>query len=344
MVVGIKDIAAATDVSLATVSKALRGCHDVAPATRDRILGAAEEMRYRPNLLVRGMQTGRTQTIGVMMPIGGGSFFTRILLGIHDELSMHDYVPLLLSANEAQRTDGSVKHELLQIHRLVDRRVDGIILVPIEDSADDDYLAEIRDRNLPVVTIDRELPNAHLADFVGTDDHLAGQLAAEHLLLLGHKRIGHIAGPGYTSTARLRRKGFADAMQAAEVDFRIVEEQDFTNCRAASKSLLLDFRPTAVFCANDHLARNLCMMASRLGLKVGAELAVVGVGDLDLSGSISPSLTTLRQAPDALGKRAARQILSRINKRSQEGAQRILLPPQLIIRASTVPNLNMQES
>ncbi|MFG0248745.1 MAG: LacI family DNA-binding transcriptional regulator, partial [Phycisphaeraceae bacterium JB051] len=164
MAVSLKQIAAQTNVSIATVSKVLSGREDVSDKTRQRILKVAKDMNYRPNLLVRGIQTGRTNTIGLMVPVGNDAFFSNIVAGVHKHLQQENYVPILLWASRMPDNQWSSRTELELIHQLVDRRVDGLIIRPIEDSASDDYLHEIHDHRLPLFAVDRALPNSHRAD------------------------------------------------------------------------------------------------------------------------------------------------------------------------------------
>ena len=139
-----KRIAEEAGVSIMTVSRVLRGKEDVAEATRERVLEVAGKYGYRPNLLVRGIQTGKTGTIGVLLP--PFPFYDELLSGIHDELVQADHVPInIWSASDA--VDQSIDaHEVTQIHRLLDRRVDGVILKPVDEAVSDDYLREVWER------------------------------------------------------------------------------------------------------------------------------------------------------------------------------------------------------
>lgn len=135
-VVGLREIAQEADVSVATVSRALRNDKMVASDTRARVLDTAERLRYRPNLLMRGVRSGRTRTIGLLLP-AHRPFYSDMLAGIHDMLVRERYVPLVVWSNLDNRS-GRGPDELEQIHQLVDRRVDGVILRPVEDAASDE--------------------------------------------------------------------------------------------------------------------------------------------------------------------------------------------------------------
>jgi LacI family transcriptional regulator len=332
----LRQIAEASGVSISTASRALLRQSNVRAETRKRVLAAADRFKYRPNLLVRGMQTGRTHTVGVMLRVTD-PFYGQIYAGIHDALLAVDHVPILVwSGRDPQQARRGGVTELDQIHRLVDRRVDGVILVPVVDAASDDYLHEVWDRKIPLVAIDRELPESQ-ANFVGCDDRAIGQMAAEHLLGLGHRRLGHLAGPGFASTGRHRREGFEAAAAAAGAQVVVVEEPTFMAGHDKADELLnRPDRPTAIFAANDHLALSVYDAAAQLGLRVPEDLSVMGCGNLAYGKSLRPSLTTIDQQPRKIGQQAAQLLL-----RARDGGDdptdpvRIRLSPELVPRAST---------
>src|SRR5207247_1077185 len=180
-------------------------------------LQAAEQLKYRPNLLVHGMQTGKSKMIGVMAP-PFDYYWSEVLYGIHDVLAAADHVPIILwTAHEGfgpRPENGTHVTELDQIHRLLDRRVDGVILWPPFASLFQDHVHEFSSRDLPVVTIDHALPPEFKADSVGSDEAAGGRMVAEHLLSLGHRRIGHLAGPAIATWAVARRAAFESALTA----------------------------------------------------------------------------------------------------------------------------------
>ncbi len=206
-----RDIAREAGVSRVTVSLVLSGKDQTSQETRQRVLAAAEKLRYRPNLLVQGMRTGRTGSIGVIVP--AGLFFQGVIAhGIHDEIIDADFVPIQLLIGPRV---GGKNSELEQIHRLTDRRVDGMIVWPVDEAVTDVTFSEICSRQIPLVTIDRETTSP--ADHVGTDEELGGRLVAEHLLSLGHRRMLHLTypiRPGPLPLAQ-RRESFIKAVEAA---------------------------------------------------------------------------------------------------------------------------------
>lgn len=331
MAVGLKNIAEESGFSVPTVSRVLRGDQSFSAATRERVLSVAQRLRYRPNKLVQGIQTGRSGMIGVMIP-PLGEYLCKILHGVHDVLAHNDCVPLLLW------TEPTLP-ELDQIHKLVDRRVDGVILFPHEDSAPDHYLSEVWDRGIPLVTVDRQMPNTH-ADFSGTDDEAGTQLVAEHLLDLGHRDFVHLTACPGISTANTRWQAFKKGIEAAPGTTlrRVVADGFHDGFEPALKLLQSRKRPTAIFAANDNLAASVLLAARELEISVPEQLSLVGYSDLDEIKNESPKLTTVRQNPHAVGRAAAKLILDRLENEADRSKPTVVLEkPELIIRESTGP-------
>lgn len=334
----LKEIARASGVSIASVSRILRGKDQCAADTRERVHEAARLLRYRPNLLVQGIQTGQTRTIGCILCFRE-EFGGRIAAGVHDELVAADYVPIFLWPSVREKPTEPT-NELEQIHRLLDRRVDGVILRPNHDGVNDNYLREIWERGIPLVTVDRELEHTH-ADFVGTDDEAGGRLAAAQLLGLGHRVLGHVAGPDQITTSRLRRLGFETAGAVAGARVLVEVDPSFGGVAtpAAARRLLARVpAATAVFCANDYQAAVLYEAAAEAGLRIPQDLSVIGFADLAVCQHLRPSLSTVRQDPEEIGRQAARCLLARLRGGAPApGSVRQRLAPTLMRRESVAP-------
>jgi LacI family transcriptional regulator len=331
-------------VSQATVSLVLAGRKVNSEETRQRVLSAAKELRYRPNLLVHGMQTGKSKMIGVMAP-PYDYYWSRILYGIHDELAENDYVPITVwpthNGREVEASNGYETDELSQIHRLLDRRVDGVILWPPTASLFSEHVAEFSSRDLPMVTIDHILPSTFHADSVGSDEGLGGQLVAEYLCKLGHRRIGHIAGPTVTSWGSLRRRAFEKALASCPGATCLTSEAPAGHPTLATdvirEMLLREDRPTAIFAASDLLAKVVYRVAAKLNLSITRDLTVVGYSDDDFAAELNPPLTTVRQDAYQVGRRAAEIVIDRASGGGERRAMHAMLPVSLIIRESAAP-------
>lgn len=329
-VASLKNIADDTGFSITTISRVLQKKGEIGLETRKKVLASAEKLGYRPNLLINGMRTGKTKTIGVIMPVDEG-FFSDIIRGIHDSLIQKDYVPILIWPS----SDGNNEKE--QIHRLIEHRVEGIIIRPMEDEAKKDHFNEIYERGIPVVTVDRQLTYVDF-DYVGSDDYLGASMATRLLISLGHKRIGHLQGPQFASPAKLRRKGFEDSVAKSRGVSGIVSENELFTYDVSEASDFLRKNPdvTAVFAANDLAAASVFAAATGLGLKIPQDLSVIGYGNLTFGQWMNPSISTVNQFPYEIGENAVELLFKQISKKTEKKKLRTLLTkPELIVRQST---------
>lgn len=332
----LRQIADQLGVSMMTVSRALNGRGDVAEATRARVLAAAKRLKYRPNRLVHALKTGRSGTVGVMIPVAG-SFSARVIHGVHDVLADNRCLPILHfhgNGPQANRDDS----ELQYLHRLLDQRVDGIIFWPSDETVTQMYLREVWERGVPLVAVDRHLPLT-MADFSGTDDHAGGRLVAEHLLSLGHRRLAHIGGEPWVSTYAERRRGFEQALaERSDVSYSVMECKD-CECADQARSLLAsEAPPTAIFLPSDRMAPHVFTAASTLGLDVGTDVSVAGFAELTETLWLRPKLTTVRQHPYTIGCEAARLLLDRLDGRAPSQKPRsVRVAPELVVGESTGP-------
>ncbi len=335
--VSLKQIAEATDLSITTVSRVLRQQGEISDETRKRVLKVAKELNYRPNLLIQGIQTGRTGNVGVMVP-PYNPYWAEILKGIHDELVENDYAPVALWDESILAHDNREEFMLKQMHRLIDRRVDGVILWPKVSEVYGAHLDELESRELPVVTIDHEL---EFADSVVTDEQLGAELVARHLYSQGHRYIGHLAGDPHWTWAQQRRTYFeAGLRQYPDAScITMVGSDDADKVPGIARMLLsLKPRPTAIFACSDWVAYEIYAAAAEMGLTIPDDLSVVGYSDdtSRMSLLIHPALTTIRQKPYPMGQEAARLLMERVNKiNTSENRVRTKMGCELTIRNST---------
>jgi LacI family transcriptional regulator, galactose operon repressor len=340
----LKDVAKAANVSLSAASRILRGESDrFGKDTCQRVLDVARQLGWRRNLLVNGMQTGRTKTIGVMIP-PYDSFWVDVLAGIHLVLATADYLPITVWVGDCQEMPHFEKDDdpgLGQISRLLDRRVDGLILWPSFAVAYYDHYRELIERRMPVVVIDHKFSEDKIADSIETDEARCARAVAKHLLALGHTDIACLSSreTAWQAWAVRRREAFekaASAQAGMKVQSWRLNQWGTNGPEVAAEILTRDPRPTAVFAVTDHEALFIYEAAEDLGLKIPDDLSVVGFADLDFAAALHPPLTTLRQSPKEIGRRAAQLILDRL-----EGAlgdsppTTIRVGGELIVRGST---------
>ncbi len=308
---GIVDVARRAGVSVATVSRALRGLPNVSRGTRDRVLRAADELGYAASPLGTGLATGRMRSVGVVLPYAGRWFFAETVRGIEAALRRHGYdLVLHVLADDSRRAEffGSLP---------VRRRVDALLLVALDvDDAEADLL---RGLGLPLAWVGEPVEGVH-GELV--DDVAAARLAVEHLLELGHAGIasigGAVDGPRASAPARRRIQGYRAALAAAGLTARPDWELDggFTaeGAQRAVRELLAGRpagdRPTALFCQSDEMAFGALGALRELGLRCPQDVSVVGLDGHELAATFD--LTTVAQPVLELGAHAARWLVARL--------------------------------
>jgi len=309
--VTLKDVAAMAGVHPATASRALNPQTRllVSDDTAHRILAAADSLGYRPNTVARSLRTRRSQTVGVLIPDLTNPLFPPIVRGIEDRLAADGYVALI------GNTDSDDERERLVFERMRARHVDGFVFATAHLHSP--LLDEALAAELPVVLVNR---NAEGYGFpaVSVDNERGMEMAVAHLVSLGHRRIGHIAGPQQVSTGLSRYRGFLAAMAAhgIEVDPALVvqasafslEEGDRC-CRAL---LAADSGCTAIAAANDMLAVGCYTALEDVGLACPADISVVGFNDMPFIDRLRPPLTSVSFPHYELGAEAGRLILEQI--------------------------------
>jgi LacI family transcriptional regulator len=338
----LKDVAKAANVSLAAASRILRGDRErFGEETCRRVIEASRQLGWRRNLLVNGMQTGRTQTIGVMIP-PYDSFWVSVLSGIHDALAASDYLPITIwigSLSDMPHFEKDEQEGLRQINRLLDRRVDGLIMWPTFSVAYYHHFPEFVERRVPVAVIDHY---STVADSVETDEEQSAEVVAEHLLKLGHRRIACLSSretPSQTWAVKRRTSFEAAIGRNADATVRCwrLNEQGTNGLDVARELLKSDLKPTAVYAVSDHEAEFIYDAAAELGLKIPDDLSVISFADLDFAAMMSPPLTTMRQKPHEIGRLAARLIMDRIDGllSNEDEPTTIKVEADLIVRGST---------
>ena len=329
----IRDIARLAGVSVTTVSRVVNDRPDVAADTRDEVLRVMHRYGFAKQRPVHTHPTGRTRLIGFALPVGAETYVMRILAGAAETLLELDQHLVLYPTRGGQPGEPTLSD------RLSGGLTDGAVIVLPEESGGE--LSLLARRGYPFVVADPRLPLGEGIPVVSAA-HLAGALAAtEHLLALGHRRVGLITGtPGWVAT-RERVEGYRTALAAAGIAFspELVAGGDFTAATGYEATrLLLGFRPrpTAIFASNDNLAVGALRAALECGLRVPTDLSIVGVDDTGLAASVWPGLTTVRQPLAELGRTAV-SLLNRLVEGQTVEALRVELATRLVERDSTAP-------
>lgn len=326
----LKQIAEATGVHTSTVSRALdpQKRHMVASDVAERINRLARSLGYQPNRLAASLRTGRSHLVGVILPDIANPVFAPILGGITEALAAEGYAPIVADVgNDASR-------QIAFIDNLINQRVDGLVLATV--SRNDDVVGHCLKRGVPVVLVNRFEFRGRVSSVV-SDDELGMRLAVDHLVALGHRRIGHICGPLTTSTGTLRRDGFTKAMTRHGLAVHVAEAERYSRAAGAAPATTLINSVaglTAIVAANDLLALGALDALGQLGLRCPQDISLVGHNDMPLVDLVSPPLTTVRIGHRAMGGDAARLLLREIDTQANT-VQHVILQPELIVRQST---------
>ncbi len=332
MPVTLKELAAMAKVHPSTVSRVVN--HDpslrIAAPTRARIEALLRETEYRPNGVARGLKLRQTLVLAVVIPDITNPFFGAMFRGIEDAAAPRGYQVLLCN------TDGSPDRQRAHLQSLAARRVDGVILA--SSFLKDPSVRSLRHQRTPYVLVNRYSEEG-MDPFVGSDDVAGARLATQHLVELGHVRIGHLSGQATVSTGVLRKRGYQAALAEAGLaaDLELTAEAGFTEdggARAAERLLALPAPPTAIFAVTDMAAVGALGHARRAGFRVPEDLAIVGYNDIPLASRLIPGLTTVHVPIHEFGSAATRMLLDQIDG-GQVLPRRVVFTPQLVVRGST---------
>lgn len=332
----IKDIARVAGVSVTTVSRGLNGYSDVSEKTRKKIFEVAKELNYSPNTLARGLVMNKTKTFGLLVSgldqsSAKDNITFNILSGINKFVGECGYDLVLFSTTSTKQREKTYT----QLCR--ERRVDGAIIQGIR--TDDPYLREVVESDIPCVLIDIPLTSPTVG-YVTTDNVLGAKKAVQHLIHLGHKRIGLINGHDFAFVSQQRLKGYEEALEEANIPINPewIGNGEFSEEVAELTALkLLEAHPeiTAIFSASDLMALGVLRAARKLGINVPNELSIIGFDDIILASYVTPSLTTIGQDTFQTGYEAARLLLSILE--NEQEPRIVSLGIELKIRESTKP-------
>ena len=324
----VKEIAAAANVSVATVSRALQRPEIVNENTRQRIHDVVKRLGYTPNALARNLRTARTRLIVALLPDIANPFFSEVIRGIEQVAHENGYSVLL------GETQGSLVREQAYADMVAARQADGIITMS---------------PRVPAIPIQGRLPVVNACEYVKDgqvssvyiDNVAAAGVAVDYLVMLGHREIAFVAGPPSSPISVDREQGFRAALQRAKLPAQSapVAAGDFSieSGERAVELLISQGKPfTAVFCSNDEMAIGAMRALISHGLRVPEDVSVVGFDDIRFARYTSPPLTTVAQPKNALGREAMSMMLELLNDPEVPPRKRVL-SADLVVRGSTAP-------
>lgn len=330
----LKEIANIARVNISTVSRAINDSPLIPRDTKEMILAIAERMNYFPNSLARGLVSQKSETLGIILPkifFLQGPFFSQVLSGI-EHVSVKNGYSILIASATSKAKDRQFPFNLTRA-----RRIDGMLI--INENKKIQNLSALKKEGVPFVLVNRYISDPKVP-CVAPDDVQGGRIATEHLIGLGHRRIGVITGSSRVSATQGRLEGYRLAIEASGIPFdgQLVQQGLFqqgieTGSKCAERLLSLENRPTAVFAFSDELAMGVMQAARNCGLKIPDDLAVVGYDNVSYSAHLHPPLTTVAQSPYAIGSVACEMLVDLLGGVTPEQVN-VLIPVRLVVRDS----------
>lgn len=334
MSANMDDLAKYCGVSITTVSRALRNKGEISKETREKILAAAKELNYMPNVPARILAGGRSNTVGLIVADNSNPFYAELIHGAEDFAKEYGYGIILYNTNEDEQLE-------LKGHKmLIENRVDGLLITSIISGKRP--LIDLDTRKIPYVLLNRFLEE-YSTDWVRSNNELGAYLITRHLCSKGHRAILHVTGPDSISSVRERLHGHIKALNEngcvynPDLIYRcdLKLENGYESTLKAFKEL--DPSPTAIFAYSDLLAIGVLKALHELGKRVPDDIALVGYDNIEYSPFIEPPLTTVDQFAYEIGIEGMKILIDKINLPEDQEWERkqIILDPELCIRESS---------
>ncbi len=336
----LKKIAKEFDVSISTVSKALKDSHEISEEVKEKIQAFAKYYHYKPNSLALNLRNQKTKTIGIIIPQIVHHFFTKVISGIEKIANEKGYNVMICMSNE------SYEKEVLNMDMLANGIVDGIIVSvtkETEEKGDYSHFKDLIYNGIPLVMFDRVIKEIK-CNKVLTNDIDGGYIATKHLINIGCKNIAILTTPDFVTVGNLRKEGYVNALNKHQITIdenliiKVNEKQDIEN--QIKKLFTLKNSPDGIFAVNEIYAAIAMKVANKKGLKVPDDISVIGFTDGLISQYSSPSLTTVAQHGYHMGQKAIELLLDEINSQITEYQyQTSIIETDLIFRESTKKSL-----
>lgn len=330
----ILDIAKELNISKSTVSRALTGHPNVNAKTKEMVMELAEKLDYQRNMLAISLITSKSNTIGIMVPEFTSSFFSKVVVAAQQEAAKDGYNIIISQANESYET------EVANAKVMLANQVDGLIVSITKETLNFEHLKVFQRKGIPIVFFNR-VCDEMIVPKVIVDDYEGAYKAVEHLIKTGKKRIAHLAGPSSLSISKKRLNGYLDALKKYDIpideDLIISYDLSLNKVKIYIKHLLsLTSPPDAIFAINDPTAIEAIQIIKQQGLRIPEDIAIIGFSNDYASELIEPSLSTVAQPVEEIGKTATRMLIEQINREvSDWKATTRVLQTELIIRKST---------
>ncbi|MFK8061185.1 MAG: LacI family DNA-binding transcriptional regulator [Polaribacter sp.] len=304
----IKDIASVLNISTAAVSKALHNDSRISDKTKKAVRQVAKNLNYQPNHLASALRSGKSKLVGVIVPRTNSNFFSSVIQNIEEVLNKEGYNIIITQSNE------SFEKECSNIDTLLYTQVDGIIASMANETVDLSHYEKIKSKGIPLILFDRGENDLNV-DYIGIDDYNSSQLIVKHLVEQGCKRIAHIGGFRRTRIFNNRIRGYVDALEKHNLPLNneLLIESNLTikDGREKMQQLLsLENRPDAVYVAGDYAALGALQVLKEENINIPNEIALVGFGNEPFSALVTPTISSIEQHSEEIGKQAAYTFLA----------------------------------
>jgi LacI family transcriptional regulator len=328
--INITDIAAKTGLSISTVSRVLNGKAEqfrIGKESQQKIIDAAKELNYVPNLFAANLRTGKSNTIALIVPSLNNPFFTDLVSKLNAEVRKFGYTTIISDSDE------NLKIEEIELQQVMSRNIEGLIIAPCGNQWE--HIKQIHDRGLPVICIDRYFEDLDIP-FVSTDNYDGAYSATKYLIENGHSMICCIQGIQQSTPNRLRVKGFTDAMEDAGIKRYNIVGDDFTVQNGYLETRLLlqqKERPTALFTLSNTIAMGCIKALKEMNVRIPEDISVITFDDHPYLDYLETPLSCIAQPVSDISKIAVKFLLSRINN-TEVTTDQILLKPELKFKKS----------
>lgn len=337
----IKDIARELNLSISTVSKALRDSYEISAKTKEIVLEYARENNYRPNTMAQSLKKGHSKSIGIVLSSVDNQFFSQVINGIESEAYSQGYNVIFTQTHE------SYELELKNISHLTHRSIDGLLISLSTETNDVEHLTKLQAQGLPIVLFDR-ISDAIETHKVVADNFKGAYEATQHLIDSGYQRIAHITSTSYTSVTKERLMGYKQALTDNHID---INEDYIKYCHHGGMDLsenqqllhellTLPLRPDAIFTTWDKITTTTLSILRQLKIRIPEDIALLGFTNTLLADDLNPSLSAVHQPAFEMGRKATEMLLSLINsKYPVTEFETITLPTKLFTRNSTAKKI-----
>ncbi len=329
--VNIKDIAKKTGLSITTVSRVLNGKakqYRIGEKSQQIVEEAAKELNYIPNHFAANLRSGKSNTLGLILPSLDNPFFARVASLINIEVRAYGYALFIADSNE------NIETEKIELQQFASRNIEGLIIVPCSNEVR--HIEQINNQGLPLILLDRYFENSDIP-FVATDNYKGAVMATKHLIKNGHSSIACIQGVKKSTPNKLRVKGFQDVLKEAEIeDIRVVGDDFSVQNGFLETKLILQWeeRPTAIFTLSNTIAMGCLKALKEESVRVPEDISIITFDDHPYLDFLATPITCIAQPIEHICKIALRYLFSRLNDDEDKISNQIILKPEIKIRES----------